>query len=313
MKSLMLKLAPRLGLSFGATACLQLDADRRIADVLELALYNGVLSGVSMDGGTFFYENPLASSGDHHRHTWFKCACCPPNVARLLTSIGGYVYSVTESDIFVHLYLQSSSSLPCCGQRITLRQETRYPWDGAVQIQVGLEKSCGFGVNLRIPGWSRRFQLSVNGEDLHIDSAPHHGYVRIERTWQPGDIITLHLDMSIERVYAHPDVSADTGRVALQRGPLLFCLESADNPIPLHRIQLSATAALDSQFIPTLLGGVMTIRGTAETLEVEDWEGALYRTEPARPEPYPFVAIPYYAWDSRQSGEMCVWIREGNN
>lgn len=298
-----------IGLVLWSHRMLQLDADRRYADVLERALYNGVLSGLSQDGALFFYENPLESLGDHHRQQWFKCACCPPNVARLLASLGGYVYSVTEAEVLVHLYIQSTSTLLLGGQQVVLRQETTYPWDGAIQLSLELEEPSVFGVNLRIPGWCPKAHLSVNGEEIPIEDNLHKGYVRVERLWQSGDSISLQLEMPIERVYAHPDVRANAGRVALQRGPLVYCLETADNPLPLHRVRLPETTELESHFVPTLLGGVTFIQGDAAALEVEDWPGTLYRTVSARHAPHTLIAIPYYAWDHRQTGEMCVWIR----
>lgn len=298
-----------VGLVFWSHRMLQLDTDRRYADVLEQALYNGVLSGLSLDGSSFFYENPLESQGDHHRQQWYKCACCPPNIARLLTSLGSYIYSTTETDIQVHLYVQSTSAMLFGGHQVILRQETSYPWDGAIQLHMELEEPRTFGVSLRIPGWCTKAHLSVNGEHIAIEQALHKGYVRLERRWESGDQILLQLEMPIERVYAHPDVRANAGRVALQRGPLVYCLETADNPIPLHRIRLPETTALESQFASTLLGGVTIIRGNAEALEAEDWSGTLYRTTPASHSSHMLIAIPYYAWDHRQSGEMCVWIR----
>ena len=297
-----------IGLVFWSHRMLQLDTNGRYADVLEQALYNGVLSGLSLDGSLFFYENPLESLGDHHRQDWYRCACCPPNVARLLASLGSYVYSVTETDILVHLYAQSVSALPFGGQKIVLRQQTNYPWDGAIRLEVEVEEPKVFAISLRIPGWSTQAHLSVNGEVIPVEQSLHQGYVRIERLWQSGDSISLHLEMPIERIYAHPDVRFNDGNVALQRGPLVYCLETADNPLPLHRIQLSDTAALESHFVPSLLGGVTIIRGNAEALETVDWSGVLYRKAPPRHVPHALVAVPYYAWDHRQPGEMCVWI-----
>lgn len=297
-----------LGLVFWSHRMLQLDADRRYADTLEQALYNGVLSGLSLDGALFFYENPLESQGDHHRQEWYKCACCPPNVARLLASLGQYVYTVTERDILVHLYLQSASTLTVGGQQVVLRQETTYPWEGTIRLRVEVEEPRTFGVSLRIPGWCTKVQLSVNGEEIPVEASLHKGYVRIERLWQSGDGIRLQLEMPVERIYSHPDVRADAGHVALQRGPLVYCLETVDNPIPLHRIQLPETAVLESHFISTLLGGVVRIQGNAAVLEASGWAGMLYRTAPARRSPYTLTAIPYYAWDHRQPGEMRVWI-----
>ena len=297
-----------IGLVLWSHRMLQIDVDHRYADVLEMALYNGVLSGISLDGSAFFYENPLASQDNHHRQPWFTCACCPPNVARLLTALGSYVYSVSEMDCFVHLYLQSTSTFPCGGQLITLRQETSYPWDGAVQFHIQVAVPCTFGINLRIPGWNKQTRLSVNGESVPVEPLLQKGYARLERCWQTGDVITLHLEMPVERLYAHPHIRSNVGMVALHRGPLVYCLETADNSIPLHRIQLPATAKLDAEFVPEVLGGVVIIHGLATAIEVEDWEATLYRTTPARTSPYAVVAIPYYSWDHRQPGEMAVWM-----
>jgi DUF1680 family protein len=297
-----------IGLALWSHRMLQLDADGRYADTLERALYNGVLSGLSLDGSSFFYENPLESQGDHHRQEWYKCACCPPNVARLLASLGQYVYSVAETDLYVHLYLQSTSTLPLDGEAVILHQATAYPWDGAVELAVELEEPRAFAINLRIPGWCGAAHLSVNGEEVSFEGALQKGYLRIERTWQSGDNIFLRLQMPVERVYPHPDVRADAGCVALQRGPLVYCLETADNPIPLHRILLPETATLASEFEPDVLGGVVRIQAEALALETSDWAGTLYRTTPAESTPYTLTAIPYYAWDHRQPGEMSVWI-----
>ncbi len=297
-----------IGLVFWSQRMLQLDADRRYADVLEQALYNAVLSGIALDGATFFYENPLESLGGHHRQAWYPCACCPPNAARLLASLGSYVYSVTERDVLVHLYVQSASALAVGGEQVILRQETNYPWDGAIKITLELREPRAFGVHLRIPGWCRHAHLSVNGEALPTPLSLEKGYARVERRWQSGDGITLRLEMPVERIYPHPDIHADAGCVALQRGPLVYCLEAADNPLPLHRIRLPEAAALESEFVPGLLGGVVVIRGDAVALETDDWAGVLYRTMPARRAAHTLVAIPYYAWDHRQAGEMRVWI-----
>jgi DUF1680 family protein len=171
-----------------------------------------------------------------------------------------------------------------------------------------MEESRTFGISLRVPGWCTRAQLSINGEEIPIEASLQKGYVQIDRLWQSGDIILLDLEMPVERMHPHPDVLADAGYVALQRGPLVYCLETADNPVPLHRIRLLETTVLESHFVPTLLGGVMCVQGDATVLETSDWAGVLYRSTPARRSPYTFTAIPYYAWDHRHPGEMCVWI-----
>lgn len=293
-----------IGLVLWNHRMLQLDVDHRYADVLERALYNGVLSGISLDGSTFFYENPLESQGKHHRQEWFKCPCCPPNVVRLLMSLGKYIYGVNNNEIIVHLYIQNTATIALASQQVVLRQETNYPWDGDIRLHV--ETPGDFAVNLRIPGWCEQARLTVNGEDVPVEQAK--GYVRIERSWQAGDEIRLNLAMPIQRVWAHPNVRDDNGRTALQRGPLVYCLETADNAHPLDQIHVSADTTLESHFDAALLSGVTVIKGAAQVLDSSDWQGELYRTTPPAHRPYEFVAIPYYAWDNREPGEMRVWI-----
>jgi DUF1680 family protein len=215
---------------------------------------------------------------------------------------------MTETDIVVHLYARSTGTLTVGDQRVVLRQETAYPWDGAIQIRVEVEEPSEFGVRLRIPGWCGEARLTVNGEDFPLALAQQNGYVRIARRWQDGDHIVLSLEMPVERVYAHPDVRADAGRIALQRGPLVYCLESADNPSPLQRMHIPTSATLESRFAPDVLGGVTLIHGNALVLAAGDWSDTLYRTAPAQQSTHDLVAIPYYAWDHRQPGEMCVWM-----
>ncbi len=297
-----------IGLAFWCHRLLQLDTDRRYADVLERVLYNGILSAISLDGKSFFYENPLESRGRHHRQPWFRCACCPPNIARLLASLGQYVYGVNETEIMVHLYLQSTSTIAVGAQQITLRQETAYPWDGAILLNIETQQPSEFALNLRIPGWCNRASLEVNGEEFPLEQNLRKGYVRIARRWQTGDHVALKLDMPIQRIQAHPDIRDDNGCIALQRGPLLYCLEGVDNAVPLHRIRLPEAGKLEHHFDSTLSGGIVVIQGSASVLEVEDWAGELYRATPAKHHPYTLVAIPYYAWDNRQPGEMRVWI-----
>jgi DUF1680 family protein len=296
-----------IGLVFWAHRMLQLELDSRYADVLEQALYNGVLSGISLDGTSYFYENPLQSQGQHHRQPWFNCACCPPNLARLFMSLGEYIYGVNASEIVVHLYLTNTANLEVGTTRLTLRQETGYPWSGQVRFELGLETSAEFGLKLRLPEWSKTTQIRVNGEP--VAWSVEKGYALLKRDWQPGDKIELDLEMSVERVYAHPAVREDAGSVALRRGPLVYCLEEVDLGLPLHQFSLPHDAALESRFGPELLGGVMVIEGSGLVLETGDWSQTLYRTTSPLEKPYPFRAIPYYAWDQRQNGEMRVWLR----
>jgi DUF1680 family protein len=300
-----------IGLVFWNHRMLQLDCDRRYADLMERALYNGVISGVSQDGDKFFYENPLASLGDHHRQSWFDCACCPPNLARILASLGGYIYSQSETDLVIHLYVQGSAKVHIGGQVIAIRQETRYPWEGTVNISLDMDSPTHFSLKLRLPGWCRSANLSVNGESIQSSGDnSQEGYLRIERMWNPGDSVRFEMDMPVERVYAHPDVRQDSGMVAIQRGPLVYCLEQIDNSTPLQYICLPEESDLSAQYDPELLGGVVSINGTALAADPSGWGNTLYSTAPVSLIPCTFTAIPYFAWDNRQPGPMRVWLNE---
>ena len=296
-----------IGLVMWSQRLLQLDADSRYADVLEQALYNGVLSGISLEGNSFFYVNPLESHGKHHRQSWFKCACCPPNIARLLLSLGSYLYSVTDNDILVHLYAQCISTLSVGSHQVTLHQQTNYPWDGEVRFEIELDEPTEFGLYLRIPGWCPHAHLTLAGEDIPFEVRK--GYAYVTRTWQTGDVLVLYLEMPVERIYPHPAIRENVGNVALRSGPLLYCLESCDNPLPLHQIYVPANATFEKQFVPDLLGGITLLRSEVQALETSDWTNTLYRTTPPKSIPYTLIAIPYYAWDQREPGEMRVWIR----
>lgn len=302
-----------IGLVFWNHRMLQYDADSRYADVLERALYNGVLSGIALDDRAFFYVNPLKSKGNHHRQPWYVCACCPPNLARLFLSLGHYIYSMSETDILIHLYIQSTVTLRVGNEQVRLRQEGNYPWDGTVKLTLELEKATAFGLNLRLPAWTPGARLSINGEEVSLAESAYRGYAHVRRLWQPGDTVVLVFDMPVERIYAHPDIRADEGSIALQRGPLIYCLEGADNPVPLHRLRLPADAGVgfESHFAVSLPGGMVALRGDAMVLETGDWSGQLYRATPPAHRSYRFTAIPYYAWDNRQPGEMCIWLRSG--
>ena len=300
-----------IGLVFWNQRLLQLACDSRYADVLERALYNGVLSGVSLDGEKFFYENPLASQGGHHRQAWFDCACCPPNLARLFASLGQYIYAQNDHEMVVHLYIQGSATFQIAGQNVRLRQQTRYPWEGSVMLQLDMEQPATFGLRLRIPGWCHSAKLSVNGEPIELASRMECGYVKLERLWHPSDRVQLDLDMPVEQVYAHPDVRQDSGQIALQRGPLVYCLEAADHSVPLQRIVMPREATLSSHFEADLLGGVTVITGEGLAADTTGWENALYRKQGPDLKPCALTAIPYYAWDNRQPGQMRVWLPLG--
>ncbi|MBO0995178.1 glycoside hydrolase family 127 protein [Bacillus sp. SD088] len=290
---------------------LQLDCDRKYADLMERALYNGVMSGISLDGKRFFYVNPLESEGDIHRREWFGVACCPPNIARLLASLGQYVYSYDDGNIHVHLYTASQSKLKMKNQSVTLTQTTNYPWDPAITITPNMEQSAQFALKLRIPGWCDQAIIKVNGKVLDYKERDlEKGYLSIERIWNTEDMVNIEFAMSVTRIYAHPNIRENIGRTALQRGPLVYCIEGADHDVPLHRIFLEKEAPLQIEYEEDLLNGIATIQGNALYYDESGWEESLYKNERPKMKPTIIKAIPYYAWDNRTPGEMTVWVNE---
>ncbi len=283
-----------------------LHGDAKYIDTLERVLYNGILSGVSLSGDRFFYPNPLAADGKYKfnqgsgtRQPWFRTSCCPTNIARFMPSIPGYIYATRGRDLYVNLFIGSEARIRLGEDEVRLRQQTQYPWDGAVKITVESEAARPFAINVRIPGWARnqpipsdlyRFattldtpvSLQVNGEAVPVKPAA--GYVRLERAWESGDSIELRLPMPVRRVLANEQVKDDAGRVALERGPLVYCVEGIDNGGTVSKVALADTAALETEPRPDLLGGVTVVKGPG------------------------LVAIPYYAWSNRGEGDMQVWL-----
>jgi len=300
-----------VALAFWANRMLGMGPNRRYADVMEQAIYNGAISGISLDGSLFFYENPLESRGNHNRWKWHRCPCCPPNLGRMVASIGSYMYGQADGEIAVHLYGDSTARLDIGGKEVRLTQTTRYPWDGAIAIAVDVDAPTRFALSLRIPGWCRKASLKVNGEAVDLAAVTVDGYARLDREWKAGDSVALDLEMAVERIHAHPEVRQDAGRVTLKRGPLVYCLEGIDNPISLNRVALPADAAVDARYEDGLLGGVVTLSAKAKADATTDWGGALYRTEPPKSEEVAIKAVPYFLWDNRAPGEMLVWLRGG--
>ena len=260
----------------------QFTGDAKYADVMERSLYNGALAGINLAGDRFFYVNPLESLGNHHRQEWYGCACCPSQICRFLPSIGNYIYGVSDEGLWVNLYMGNTASVKVGGKDLTVTQETKYPWEGAVRLTLGLKGSVRTQVRLRIPGWCREYAVSVNGQV--VEPTVEKGYAVLEGKWKDGDVIDLEMDMPVEVVEADPRVKEDVGKRAVQRGPLVYCLEEADNPSDFDGITLSPDAPWEAGFDAGLLSGVVKITdGTA-------------------------TYIPYYAWDNRTAGKMKVWV-----
>jgi DUF1680 family protein len=304
-----------IGLILWNQRMLQFSGESKYADVIERGLYNGFLSGVSLDGAHFFYENPLASAGGHHRQSWFECPCCPPNLARILASLGGYFYSTGERDVWVHLYAQGSARLQVNGFDVILRQVTNYPWDGNVKIEMEVTKPQTFTLRLRLPGWCEQWSLRVNGERLPNQKPQPNGYLAIKREWNFADTVEFTMEMPIQAMRAHPAVRFLQRRIALQRGPIVYCLEGVDHGnIVLDRLAIDAKHVLSNEFEvmyrENLLGGVCVIHGKGDVIDEQGWEGKLYRNSESASKYIDIMAVPYYAWDNRAPGEMRVWISE---
>ena len=290
-----------------------LHGDAKYIDVLERSLYNGVISGIGQDGKTFFYANPLEcdlkykfNSGGHlDRQPWFGCSCCPTNMCRFLPSVPGYIYAQGENKLYVNLYVSSSSKIKLNGKNpVTITQQSLYPWDGNVKISVSPEKPGKFTLCLRLPGWSKNqpvpgelytyykpgkeaVSLTINGENVSFQADK--GYAVIDREWKQGDLLNLSLPMQIHQVVANNAVKEDLGKVAIERGPIVYCLEAIDNE-NIDNLTLSETSELNAGFSPDLLGGI-------ETISSSDGNGENRIT-----------AIPYFAWNNRDIGKMKVWI-----
>lgn len=300
-----------IGLVFWNQRMLQLDLDGKYADSMERALYNGVLSGMSLDGRKYFYNNPLASLGDVSRQEWFDVSCCPPNISRLLASLGNYIYSQNEKDINVHLYIGGHGLFYVNGEKVKVVQQSNYPWDGNITLRVEAERPTEFTLNLRIPGWSSGAKLTINGEEVDLEKNLTKGYVRINREWQENDEIKLLLPMPVKRVYSHPEVRQNINKVAIQRGPIVYCIESVDHHVEnLYRVVLPKDEELTAEFDEDLLGGAVKVIGKAKVLDDSDWENNLYKNTPPKETEIQLTAVPYYLWNNRDLGEMRVWINE---
>ncbi|WP_245699004.1 glycoside hydrolase family 127 protein [Halopelagius longus] len=299
-----------VGSVFWSQRMFELTGEAKYVDLVEQTLYNGVLSGVSLDGTEFSYRNPLETRGDTHREQWFYCACCPPNVARLLASLGKFVYarSNDSESLYVNLYVGGAVETSLAETPVALTQESELPWAGDVALDVSVAEPVEFTVNLRVPEWSDEARVAVNGEP--IDTEATDGYVSIERVWCDGDRVDATFPPTVEVLRAHPDVRDDVGRVALRRGPIVYCLEATDNAEPVHRLILAGAESVRAVHCPELLGGVTVLEGEAATERMEEWRTELYRPiEEIDREATAFRAVPYYAWDNRDPGAMTVWMR----
>ena len=263
----------------------QLTGDSKYIDILERSLYNGALAGISLGGDRFFYVNPLESKGDHHRQEWYGCACCPSQLSRFLPSIGNYIYASSDDALWVNLYIGNTGQIRIGETDILLTQETDYPWDGSVKLTISMSQPLEKEIRLRIPNWCKTYDLSINGKRINVSEKK--GYVVI-KDWKSQDVIALDMDMPVEIVAADPHVKENFGKRAIQRGPLVYCMEEIDNPEYFDQIQLSPSTTFQTAFVSDILNGIKTIKTNGRA------QSATF--------------IPYYAWDNRKAGKMRVWI-----
>jgi DUF1680 family protein len=307
-----------VGMDFWNHRLFLLEGDAKYIDVMERTLFNGLVSGVSLDGKTFFYPNPLESNGQHARQEWFGVACCPGNITRFMPSVPGYLYATKGDSIYVNLFAKGTAKIELPGGAVAIDQDTRYPWDGVVKMTVKPQQSRRFAINVRIPGWAREQpvpsklyvftdEMNVPAPTLRVNGSPvpvtlTDGFATVDRTWTAGDVLTLDLPMPVRRIESDPQVLANRGRVALQRGPIVYAAEWVDNPNgKVRNIVLPDGNTLTTEFRRDLLNGVQVIKGRAVGLAF-DARGTITKSD------QPFMAIPYATWANRGRGQMAVWL-----
>ena len=304
-----------------------LHGDAKYIDCLERTLYNGVISGMSIDGGRFFYPNPLAADGKYkfnadntlERQPWFGCACCPSNLSRFIPSVPGYFYAVKGNKVYVNLFASSKADLTVNGKAVDFNVDTKYPWNGDIALTIGKNKAGQFNLAIRIPGWMRgqvvpsdlyKFEdntktpwsITVNGKK--VDGTLEKGYFSISRKWKKGDVVRIHFDMQPRLVKANDKVEADRGRIAVERGPLVYCAETADNQYDIFRFVMPKQPQFTVNDAPQLLNGIKTISVEGTYLKTDDQGSVLSKSAQLK-------LIPYYAWNHRGVGKMLVWIPQG--
>ncbi|MGY4690735.1 glycoside hydrolase family 127 protein [Salibacterium sp. K-3] len=315
-----------VGLVFWADRMLKLTEDASYADVMEKTMYNGLLSGMSLDGTKYFYVNPVEvwpeaaakrndlSDTEVQRQGWFVCACCPPNIARFISSFGDYVYAWKEAkkELQVNLFAAGEAEYRVDDQNIRVKQTTEYPWEENVSFTIDSDKGgVELTLALRLPGWCRNPELKVNGESVVLQDITEKGYAKVNRFWRKEDEVTLILPMEVERIRADTRVRENIGKVALQRGPIVYCLEEHDNGKELQEVLISDQSPCDVTFEKDELDGVTVITGEAYREKLHGDE--LYTTRQPEKEAITFKAVPYFSWANRTPGEMKVWLREAKD
>lgn len=313
-----------IGLIMFARRMLELETDSSYADVMERALYNTVLAGMALDGRHFFYVNPLevdpkAIAANHiydhvkpERQPWFGCACCPPNLARLVGSLGNYIYTVKKSVVLVNLFIAAKSTLHTREGTLVITQSGNFPWQSNIEFKIDEAPEHPITIALRVPQWCERPTLTINGEELNIEAHLEQGYVQLTRHWQSGDSLHFTLPMPLRFVRADPRLRQDIGQIAVQRGPLIYCLEEVDNGANLGQLYLSTQSNFAEIAGRDVLAGTTLLTTSGARLEGSDDHQGLYQyvTRPPKFRPQELTFIPYFCWANRGVGEMRVWLKE---
>jgi DUF1680 family protein len=308
-----------IGLAFFARRMAEISPKGTYGDVMEKTLFNGIISGISLDGKAFFYVNPLEATPEAcekdrrmmhvkiPRQKWFNCACCPPNLARMISSLGSYIHSTQDNTLYTHLFLGCEAKLKISGEDITVKMETKYPWEEEVNISFGISNNVRFNYCFRIPDWCKKYTVTLNGSETNCQIKD--GFAIINREWSGGDKISIVFNMPVNIVRSNPKVKYNTGKVAIIRGPMVYCLEEEDNGKELFKIHTGDPKDIEFKFDKNFLGGVTTISFTGK--REKDWqEDALYGNEDPVLEDKKLIFIPYYTWANRKTGEMRVWINK---
>lgn len=299
-----------------------LHGDSKYIDILEKTLYNSMLSGVSLSADRFFYPNPLESEGQHQRSAWFGCACCPSNIARFVPAIPGYIYAVRDKEVYLNLYISNEAGFNVAGQNVQFSQNANFPWEGKVGIIVNPQEDLKFSMMLRIPGWSvneavpgslyrfsgtndEKYKIIVNGEQ--VESTPENGFVRITRKWRKGDRVEIEFPMPVRKVIADERVEEDRGKIALQRGPLIYCAEWPDNNTDILNLLINDNTAFTTEFRPSLLDGTQIVKATGyQTKKTTNGKLEILPAET-------ITLIPYALWNNRGPGQMRIWLPVAGN
>lgn len=305
-----------VGMVFWNQRMNMLSGDAKYIDILERSLYNGALDGLSLSGDRFFYGNPLSSGGNYSRSEWFGTACCPSNIARLVSALGDYIYSTSADGLWINLFVGSNATVALNNEKINMTMETGYPWKGNVKLEIAPDKKKYFDVHIRIPGWLNhpvpgdlyRYESSnTEKPEIHVNGQPFsyklvNGYAVLSRTWKKGDLITLEIPMKVKRIKSNPAVRQNEGRVALQYGPIVYCVEGESKEYNSKNVILPPSAAIEVKYEPSLLGGINVLHFNAPVVTINE-DGLSVSTTNR-----PVSAIPYYSWNNRGSRDMQVWL-----